>query len=99
MSISREKFKNGGAALEKNKDLPENVGGHWRYHYNILKNGNFEEHYNKNVASRDKFEENLKSGRFVVEDRLVEFLATLSTSQSKQNLAIGRSKIEQLIIM
>lgn len=62
-----KQFKNkiiqGGSAYEKNKELDKNMGSHWRKLYEIYKNGNFKEEYDKiigkNLNKQKLIEENI----------------------------------------
>ena len=50
------KVKNGGAALESNKELDKSVGWHWRRWYSSYKQGKLEEEYQNLILSKGKIE-------------------------------------------
>lgn len=60
------KVKQGGSALENNKDLSENVGWHWRIWYESYKNGTLEDEYKKLLLSKDQINQMKKGG--MIED-------------------------------
>lgn len=56
------KVKQGGSALQNNKNLSENVGWHWRGWYKSYKNGTLDNEYKKLLLSKEQVNKMKKSG-------------------------------------
>lgn len=73
------KVVKGGAAYERNRELPSSVGLTWRELYKEYKvNNHIHDYYSKKLYTAERISDELESGSIVLDDRLSEYFAKLS---------------------
>lgn len=73
------KIRNGGAAYERNKELPENVGNTWRYLFDLYKSDKLQDYYDKQVFGIDSIPE-LKEKNVIKDERLLNYFRKAGTT-------------------
>jgi hypothetical protein len=73
------KIAKGGAAYERNRELPPGQGRTWRELYRAYRDGSLPDYYRAQVLDRDELERGLAEGRLVEDRRLERFLDDLPT--------------------
>jgi hypothetical protein len=69
------KIKKGGAAYERNKELPSAIGGTWRELYReYVNNGNLDEYIRRHTYDKERIEKELRSGNLIKDMRLNNFM-------------------------
>jgi hypothetical protein len=76
------KIAKGGAAYERNAELPPEVGNTWRELYEVWRRGDLEQRYDALLLDDDAIEAGLRDGRLVRDDRLKTFLASLDARRA-----------------
>jgi Glycosyl transferase family 2 len=72
------KIAKGGAAYERNRELPPAVGSTWRRLYRLHREGRLREFYDSQALAPAAVEEGLGAGRLVVDTRLRDHLRGLA---------------------
>ncbi len=70
----RNKIAMGGAAYERNTNLPKTVAQGWRILYEEYKKDNLENYYNSKILNPDELPGALKDGKLATDTRLRDFL-------------------------
>jgi hypothetical protein len=65
----------GGAAYARNSTLPSDVGGTWRYLYDIWQKGQLEAYYRDMILDDQEIENELINGRLIRDARLKHFFS------------------------
>ena len=68
-----QKIIKGAEALQRNADLPEVIGAHWRNAYKRLETGDLRRDFERNMPTTSAKQEGLKSGRFKMVDDVAAF--------------------------
>jgi hypothetical protein len=72
------KIAKGGAAYERNTQLPESIGGTWRALYKELNGaGHLRQYFQSCCVNRGQLSEELESGTIVVDRRLSEYMRSV----------------------
>lgn len=82
----KEKIRLGGAAYERNTELPAQAGATWRAHYAGLENGVVEHFWRELSRAPEEVDIGLFSGALFREDRLCQYFAALDATQRQQKL-------------
>ena len=77
----------GGAAYERNTVLRPDIGGTWRYLYQMWKNGDLEAYYKRSTPNDEELNMGIKEGRYIFDDRLKRALASIHDVASVGGLA------------
>lgn len=76
------KIIKGGAAYEKNKELPNSIGDTWKKLYKEYKcKGNLQSYFNKNLHNEKRLKEELESGSLIIDERLSSYFAEKDLNQ------------------
>lgn len=67
------KIAKGGAAYERNTNLPKEVGSTWRYLYEVYKSGELERWYQSKVIDDCKLQAGLQQKTLIYDRRLADF--------------------------
>jgi hypothetical protein len=68
------KIKLGGAAFERNQELPKNVGTTWRELYVEYQKGSLRKRYDKELIHAGEVEHRIFQGELIVDTRLMHYL-------------------------
>ncbi len=79
-----EQFENkialGGAAYERNTQLPENLGKGWRLLFDLRRQGKLRDYYDGQLVSAAEREQGLLDGRFLEDRRLARWMSLLAAT-------------------
>jgi hypothetical protein len=71
------KIAKGGAAYQRNTNLPPEIGSTWRHLYEVWQRGELETYFQKSIVVDDAVARGLREGRFVMDQRLRKVLSRL----------------------
>jgi hypothetical protein len=71
------KIRSGGAAYERNRELPYEVGTTWRHLYRELLDGRLPSYYESQILGDTEIRKGIAEGRLLVDRRLHDYLLSL----------------------
>lgn len=76
------KIKFGGSALERNTELPPEIGSTWRKLYEVYKAGQLEKYYNKQALDDAILSNGIADGSLLNDTRLMQYMQSLRVQEN-----------------
>jgi len=90
-----QKIRNGGAAYARNTNLPTSAGWHWRRWYRMILDGDPERAFAETLPSENMLNVDLRSGRIVVDQAMMETLAGRPANNQRNSARGGSPSVAQ----
>ncbi len=84
------KISKGGAAYERNTELPPEQGETWRWLHSEHRAGRLRQYYDSQILSQEQIDEGLTDGSLLLDQRLFRYLSDLRQAEQALRPRIGR---------